>query len=639
MGERAVPIQASGETPLGPKLPLRLGRFTLCAELGAGGMATVYLSRMQLAAGLERLVALKTIHPHLAKERAFIDMFLDEARIASHVTHPNVCSTHDFGEVDGVYYLAMEYLLGEPVFDVINRLVERFDDVREVLPYLAARIVADACEGLHAAHVARGPDGEQLHIVHRDVSPQNLFLTYEGSVKVVDFGCAKAAERVAHTSTGVVKGKVGYAAPEQIKGRACDARADVWALGVVLWETLTLSPLFTRETAVSTAMAVLDDEIELASDGRDWVPREVAEIAQKALSRDVAGRYQSARDLGRVLRKFIADSGYTLESAELAEWMDFLFEEQKSARIEEARRVREMDVSAVATARLREVTEADVESLGPAERTEAVVLPDDADDDEVAVPEVSGPMPRQRRALHVAEPTPLPVAPRSHLGRWLALIVLLLGLAAGGYYLHLHYEMAPWFLDLIGRDAPSPGDGEAAEGSERAGRRGRGDRAARTGDERAGPEAPAPDAVADPASAPSPSTEAPTPAAVAEGPTEPAPPEAPAPAPRRRSSSGAGVVTTVISGGGTTYVTEPPPAPVAPRASTGRLSIRTTSGWAEIYLDGRSLGRTPIDREVPEGTHRIRVLPYGRADGAETMVVDVSAAAVERITLDVDASP
>ena len=111
MGEPSVQ-GASGETPLGPKLPLKLGRFTLCEELGAGGMATVYLARMELAAGIERLVALKTIHPHLAKERPFVDMFLDEARIASHVTHPNVCSTHDFGEVDGVYYLAMEYLLG-----------------------------------------------------------------------------------------------------------------------------------------------------------------------------------------------------------------------------------------------------------------------------------------------------------------------------------------------------------------------------------------------------------------------------------------------------------------------------------------------------------------------------------------------
>ena len=198
---------------------------------------------------------------------------------------------------------------------MIKRLVERFDDIQEVLPYLAARIIADACEGLHAAHTARGPGGERLGIVHRDVSPQNLFLTYDGSMKVVDFGCAKAAERVAHTSTGVMKGKVGYAAPEQLKSdRTVDARADVWALGVCLWETLTLSPLFTQDTAVSTAMSVLQDDIERADDGREWVPKEIADIVDKALQRDKSARYESARDMGRALRHFIANSGYTLES-------------------------------------------------------------------------------------------------------------------------------------------------------------------------------------------------------------------------------------------------------------------------------------------------------------------------------------
>src|SRR5690606_14193948 len=283
-------------------------------------------------------------HPHLAREKAFVDMFLDEARIASHVGHPNVCSVHDFGELGGVYYLAMEYLLGEPLFDVINRLVDRFDEVRDVLPFVAARVIADACEGIHAAHTARGPDGTRLHIVHRDVSPQNLFITYEGSVKVVDFGCAKAAQRVAHTSTGVMKGKVGYAAPEQLRSDDVDARADVWALGVCLWEALTLSPLFTKETAMKTAMSVLEDEVPLASDDRSWIPEQVARIASKALERDKSRRYASAREMGRDLRKFIADSGYTLESAELAEWMDFLFEDRHEEREAQARRVREMDI-------------------------------------------------------------------------------------------------------------------------------------------------------------------------------------------------------------------------------------------------------------------------------------------------------
>ncbi|MCZ7683428.1 MAG: serine/threonine protein kinase [Sandaracinaceae bacterium] len=426
---------ASRDTPLRPKLPLRLGRFTLCEELGAGGMATVYLARMELAAGLDRLVALKTIHPHLARERAFVDMFLDEARIASHVSHPNVCAVHDFGEVGGVYYLAMEHLIGEPLFDVINRLVDRFDDVREVLPFIAARVIADGCEGLHAAHTARGPDGTRLHIVHRDVSPQNLFVTYDGAVKVVDFGCAKAAQRVAHTSTGVMKGKVGYAAPEQLRADEVDARADVWALGVCLWEALTLSPLFTKATAMKTAMSVLEDDVPLACDDRSWIPEQVAKIAGKALTRDRDRRYTSARDMGRDLRKFIADSGYTLEAAELAEWMDFLFDDRHEERERQARRVREMDVSDVAVAlpeMLGEVAAEDVvllpdstsamEAIAAAERGEIV-----RSEPPPALPEPRDPAP-ETPPPRASSPAP---APRRRASRWPVVILLLLALSAG----------------------------------------------------------------------------------------------------------------------------------------------------------------------------------------------------------------
>ena len=192
---------------LGVTLPHQLGRFTLCRELGAGGMATVYLGRMTMAEGFDRLVALKTIHNHLARAQTFVDMFLDEARIASLISHPNVCSVYDFGSIGGTYFLALEYLIGEPLHELINRIaVKRSDDLMQALPYIAARILADACEGLHAAHETRGNDGKRLDIVHRDVSPQNLFVTYDGSVKVVDFGCAKAIARVTQTDTGVMKG-------------------------------------------------------------------------------------------------------------------------------------------------------------------------------------------------------------------------------------------------------------------------------------------------------------------------------------------------------------------------------------------------------------------------------------------------
>ena len=660
-------VQArSGETALAPKLPLRLGRFTLCEELGSGGMATVYLARMELAAGIERLAALKTIHPHLAKEKPFVDMFLDEARIASHVTHPNVCSTHDFGEVEGVYYLAMEYLLGEPLFDVINRIVERFDELKEVLPFLAARIIADACEGLHAAHSARGPDGEQLHIVHRDVSPQNLFLTYEGSVKVVDFGCAKAAERVAHTSTGVMKGKVGYAAPEQLKSdRTVDARADVWALGVCLWETLTLSPLFSRDTAVATAMAVLQDDIELASEGRDWVPEAVAEIANKALQRKREDRYASARDLGRDLRKFIADSGYTLESAELAEWMDLLFEDRHQAQAERARRVQELDPKDLASVPLYDITAADVVMLDSAPAPlEAVRLPDD--DDDAAYVEASGPVAKRSRRRERAEPAvaPTPEKPRG-APRWLLGVLVLAGLALAGYYFQLYYEPAPWILDALGLEAapgrtsrgdrrhrhrPEPTGEPTAEPAEPAPGTGEGPEPGEEGPTNAGgasaQAAGSPSPEAPPSEAAPPTEEAPSGEAGASEPSEPSGRSG------RRSSRSSRSVTTVVSGGGTSYGSVQSSggstsagstsagsngAPSGPRVATGYVSVQAHGGgWAEVFADGRSLGRTPARAELPEGRHRLRIQPYGQPPG-ETVTVDIEAGLEESLTIEVAA--
>ena len=633
---------ASSETPLRPKLPLKLGRFTLCEELGAGGMATVYLARMDLAAGLDRLCALKTIHPHLAREKTFVDMFLDEARIASHVSHPNVCAVHDFGELGGVYYLAMEFLLGEPLFDVINRLVDRFDEVREVLPFVAARVIADACEGIHAAHTARGPDGARLHIVHRDVSPQNLFITYEGSVKVVDFGCAKASQRVAHTSTGVMKGKVGYAAPEQLRSDDVDARADVWALGVCLWEALTLSPLFTKETAMKTAMSVLEDPIEsAASPDRPWVPEEVAKIAAKALSRDRSKRYASARDMGRDLRKFIADSGFTLESAELAEWMGFLFEDRHEERASQAARARELDVTHAIVAlpeMLGDVAAGDVELLPDSmSAMEAIAL-------------------HEPRVASERPPPPLPARasdppPRSRR-RGLMLLIALVALGLAGFYFHKNYEIAPWALELVGMSPPAP-DAVPAEPAGATSDDATDTDATDTGATDTG----ATDTDATDIDTPSDSTadtdtssddahEAP---AVDTAPPTAAADAGPTKAPRRRPREGGGVTTLVSGGssGSTSGGSTSAPVPsssgsvaVAPPAGGGAafVNLVPTSGWADVYLGGRLLGRTPLRRELPAGTHRLRVLPYGR-EPATVLTIDIDADIDQRLEIDLPPPP
>jgi len=188
-------------------------------------MASVYLAQFNAAQGFERWVAVKVVHPHLAKDPRFIRMLLDEARITARVQHPNVCSVVDFGKDDGTCYLVMEYLHGESVATVIRRARKGAG-----LPWqLACRIMAEACRGLHAAHELRDHDGKALGIVHRDISPQNLFVLYDGVTKVLDFGVAQARNRLEKTKTGEVKGKLAYMAPEQLLGQTLDRRADIFA--------------------------------------------------------------------------------------------------------------------------------------------------------------------------------------------------------------------------------------------------------------------------------------------------------------------------------------------------------------------------------------------------------------------------
>lgn len=321
--------------------PERIGRYELCFELASGGMASVYLARIDGASGFEKLVALKRIHRHLAKEKGYVDMFLDEARIAARITHPNVCSVFDFGEADGEHYIAMEYLLGEPLSRLCGRVARNQAHRRDrLLPLRMARIIADACEGLHAAHELKDANGDLLHVVHRDVSPRNLFVTYDGAVQVVDFGIASARQRLHHTSTGQVKGTFAYMAPEQLTANPIDRRVDVWALGVTLWEMLAVKRLFRRDTTANTIHAVLYDDILPPSDYRAQVPKALDAIVMKALSRDPAERWQTAREMSRALREFLASRSELMGAAELSEWMGEVFpqgEARKSQLMEVAR--------------------------------------------------------------------------------------------------------------------------------------------------------------------------------------------------------------------------------------------------------------------------------------------------------------
>ena len=318
--------QAARSRGVGPNAPSKIGRYELCFELASGGMASVHLARVEGNPGFEKLVALKRIHPHLACEPEYIEMFLDEARIASRITHSNVCSVFDFGEADGEYFIAMEYLVGEPLSRVHRRVLADLDQRSSpLLPMRMARIIAQACEGLHAAHELADGDGESLHVVHRDVSAENLFVTYDGATQVVDFGIAHARQRVHNTEAGQVKGTFPYMAPEQMTSAVVDRRVDIWALGAVLWELLTLRKLFLRETDVNTMYAVLSGEIQPPSAYRSEVSSDLDDIVLKALQRSPDERWQTAREMGKALRRYLAKQDELIGPAEIADWMRQLF--------------------------------------------------------------------------------------------------------------------------------------------------------------------------------------------------------------------------------------------------------------------------------------------------------------------------
>lgn len=299
------------------------GPYVLQRELASGGMATVYEATRVGDQGFVRRVAIKRIHPHLARDRAFVDMFLDEARIAARITHPNVCQVVDYGRIDGVSFLAMEFLHGKSLGQVFAALAHRATRGSDHVRFVAS-VVLEAAEGLHAAHELTDESGSPLDVVHRDVSPQNLFLTFDGEVKVVDFGIASARDKTHHTQTGEIKGKLAYMAPEQMAG-SVDRRSDVWALGIVLWEALALRRLFKRNSQAETVIAVERDVIAPPSSARPELTGALDAVTLEALARDVEARFPSARALATALTQALAPLGGPMSRHERAETMKALF--------------------------------------------------------------------------------------------------------------------------------------------------------------------------------------------------------------------------------------------------------------------------------------------------------------------------
>jgi serine/threonine-protein kinase len=283
-------------------MAVQFGKYQLLDRIAEGGMAEIFLARQVDPQGGDRPVVIKRVLPHLGNNTELMKMFLDEARISARLAHPNIVQIYDFGQEGNTFYLAMEYLAGEDMHSIVK--ASRAKTTQLPFP-LAALVIGGACEGLQHAHAFVDEGGRPLGIVHRDVSPSNIFVTYAGGVKLLDFGIAKAEGKLAQTRAGVLKGKYCYMSPEQATSKVVDLRSDIFALGTVLYEVITNVRLFQRDNEVAILRAVTDEPILPPGKYRADLPSELEEIIMTALQRDPAKRFQTAAEMGKALAGFV----------------------------------------------------------------------------------------------------------------------------------------------------------------------------------------------------------------------------------------------------------------------------------------------------------------------------------------------
>jgi eukaryotic-like serine/threonine-protein kinase len=317
------------EEPDKPQGTFLLGRYQVVDKIGVGSMASVYLALMHGPGGFQKWAAIKLLHPHLAEDDQFVDMFLDEGRIAAGIQHENVAQVFDMGRDGATYWIAMEYLHGEPLREVMLRADERR---LRISPELAATICADAAEGLHAAHELRGKNGQLLGLIHRDVTPHNLFLTYDGHTKLIDFGIAKAADRLASTQPGTLKGRLAYMSPEQVRGAEVDRTTDIFTLGIVLWELTTNQRLFHMDTHFDTLEKVRVCEVPPPSSIVAGYPLGLESIVMRALAKRRQDRFQTALELSDTLRRFVVQRAASAGPKAVAQFVYQLFADRIEKR-------------------------------------------------------------------------------------------------------------------------------------------------------------------------------------------------------------------------------------------------------------------------------------------------------------------
>jgi serine/threonine-protein kinase len=295
------PVATPAAAPL-----TRIGRYEIIGRVGAGGMAEAFRAIARGPGGYQREVIIKSILPDLASDPEFVRLFIAEAKLLGMINHPNVVQVYDFGEQDGRHFLALEYLDG-PSLEQLFRYLVRTDQMMSIS--VVAHIAREMCLGLSAAHRLCGPDGEPMYVVHRDATPSNVLTTTAGAIKLVDFGIARVGRRTKATHTGTVQGKPAYLSPEQIRGAAVDARADLFAAGVVLHEMLTHHSPFESVDALTAMYQVVENEVPPPSRLRADIPPLLDAVVLRALQKSPANRYQSAAEMADALEPLAREDG------------------------------------------------------------------------------------------------------------------------------------------------------------------------------------------------------------------------------------------------------------------------------------------------------------------------------------------
>jgi len=317
-------------------LPKKLAQYQILGRIALGGMAEVYKAVSRGVEGFEKVVAIKRILPHVAEDEEFITMFKDEARIAAQLQHSNIAQIYELKSEGETFYIVLEYVPGRD----LRSIFEHGRAIKRPMPLAqACYVIMQVCEGLEYAHNKKDRHGRPLGLIHRDVSPPNVLVSYEGEVKLIDFGVAKAAGRASQTQAGILKGKFGYMSPEQVRGATIDRRSDVFSLGAVLWEVLCNQRLFQAETDFATLEKVRTVNVDPPSRINPAVPTKLEQIVMRSLAADLNERYQSASELHDALQAFMFEEGLFYSRKNLAEWMQEHFAKEIEAEKESARQV------------------------------------------------------------------------------------------------------------------------------------------------------------------------------------------------------------------------------------------------------------------------------------------------------------